>query len=161
VDFPQRPYTLKNSKLIIYEDFEATTPQQLSVNVPVKLSSGLTLTLRTQGRFYTRIVLIDKYDLGLKTMQLGADSLTRFSWEGLATKIEFTTVRGSSATIEGIITFFDLEGKIIEVKPYIPGDGKHIFQYSAPIGKHISFFEITPKINGANVMLIDEISIDK
>ncbi|QKV65671.1 hypothetical protein HUW52_23165 [Pseudomonas sp. 43A] len=161
VGFPQRPYTLKNSKLIIYEDFEATTPQQLSVNVPVKLSSGLTLTLLTQGRFYTRIVLIDKYDLGLKTMKLGADSLTRFSWEGLATKIEFTTVRGSSATIEGIITFFDLEGKIIEVKPYIPGDGKHIFKYSAPIGKHIYFFEITPKINGANVMLIDEISIDK
>jgi len=137
VSFPQRSYIIKSS-ISIYEDFKNTADQQLHLNTPVTLASGLIINVLRNGVIPTAI---KPYLNIVRALQIPSNSLIKFSWKGLATSIKLEIIYIGKPNP---IIFFDVNGNPIATR-YLPYPTFHdpiTFEYIAPTGQHISHFNI-------------------
>ncbi|MBC3210427.1 hypothetical protein HU755_26840, partial [Pseudomonas sp. SWRI111] len=135
ISFPVRTYTVVLVAAGGYEDWTNEVDQYLER--PVTFKSGLEFTpLSFVDRFFL------SYSLALNRRDMHCRGLgsARFKWTGTVTNIELLIYRPHPAHK---ISFFDINGNLLEQRsqPEAP-TGDVIFEYQAPSGKRISYFEV-------------------
>ncbi|PYC14432.1 hypothetical protein DMX02_25390 [Pseudomonas jessenii] len=140
----------------IYENFNSSWPQNLNLNIPVRLASGLSITALQHEQGVTSIIN-DPFNPGQRIIFFIGGSIINFSWDGLATRINIEVFYTHAPNL---ITFFDSSGHNIETRQ-LPVVSQGYFEYKAPAGRYISYFQINGAAEPDYGFFLDNILIDE